>query len=157
MKLGHVLDHFSEPPLNFRPTYKFDHNSDEYDTSKKKRLPAWTDRILYVDRGVSCIAYDSDFSLRSSDHRPVFATFVCQVDIPDRVSWNTGALSTGHQTQSRATNADSDGDLSRGGWDDEKPTGGVGKQVSGVRTITDANASKSAPVFKAESQVCILM
>ena len=36
-----------EGPLHFRPTYKFDKNSDDYDTSAKHRVPAWTDRILY--------------------------------------------------------------------------------------------------------------
>ena len=45
-----ALENFTEPPLNFRPTYKFDINSDEYDTGKKQRPPAWTDRILYVQQ-----------------------------------------------------------------------------------------------------------
>ena len=35
-----------EPPLQFMPTYKFDKNSAIYDTSPKKRVPSWTDRIL---------------------------------------------------------------------------------------------------------------
>lgn len=38
---------FSEGPLNFRPTYKFDRGTNTYDTSSKQRVPAWTDRILY--------------------------------------------------------------------------------------------------------------
>nr|XP_020454037.1 inositol polyphosphate 5-phosphatase K-like isoform X2 [Monopterus albus] len=41
------LQEFEEGPLNFKPTYKFDRNSDSYDTSNKKRKPAWTDRILW--------------------------------------------------------------------------------------------------------------
>ncbi|KAM6984120.1 inositol polyphosphate 5-phosphatase K isoform 2-T2 [Tautogolabrus adspersus] len=50
------LQEFEEGPLNFKPTYKFDRNSDTYDTSTpktwlrfngKKRKPAWTDRILW--------------------------------------------------------------------------------------------------------------
>ena len=32
--------------LNFKPTYKFDKGSTEYDTSEKQRVPAWPDRIL---------------------------------------------------------------------------------------------------------------
>jgi hypothetical protein len=35
-----------EEPITFKPTYKFDDNSDQYDTSKKHRIPSWTDRIL---------------------------------------------------------------------------------------------------------------
>ncbi|KAM9846941.1 inositol polyphosphate 5-phosphatase K [Aulostomus maculatus] len=50
------LQEFEEGPLNFKPTYKFDRNSETYDTSVlktwlgfngKKRKPAWTDRILW--------------------------------------------------------------------------------------------------------------
>ncbi|TNM84853.1 hypothetical protein fugu_009031 [Takifugu bimaculatus] len=41
------LQEFEEGQLNFKPTYKFDRNSENYDTSGKKRKPAWTDRILW--------------------------------------------------------------------------------------------------------------
>ncbi|XP_071754337.2 inositol polyphosphate 5-phosphatase K [Centroberyx gerrardi] len=50
------LQEFEEGPLRFKPTYKFDRNSDTYDSSApktwfgfngKKRKPAWTDRILW--------------------------------------------------------------------------------------------------------------
>ncbi|KAL4608468.1 inositol polyphosphate 5-phosphatase K-like [Arapaima gigas] len=41
------LQEFEEGPLCFKPTYKFDRFSDTYDTSGKKRKPAWTDRILW--------------------------------------------------------------------------------------------------------------
>lgn len=43
---------FIEGPLHFRPTYKFDHQSDTYDSGKKKRVPAWTDRILFKQVGL---------------------------------------------------------------------------------------------------------
>lgn len=39
-----------EAPITFRPSYKFDkHNPDPlaYDTSEKRRVPAWTDRIFF--------------------------------------------------------------------------------------------------------------
>ncbi|XP_066551480.1 inositol polyphosphate 5-phosphatase K isoform X2 [Amia ocellicauda] len=41
------LREFEEGPLKFKPTYKFDLHSETYDTSGKKRKPAWTDRILW--------------------------------------------------------------------------------------------------------------
>lgn len=76
MRAKELPDFLSESPVSFRPTYKFNKNSDIYDTSAKKRIPSWTDRILYAEEGLKCIAYDSVPDLRISDHRPVFATFV---------------------------------------------------------------------------------
>ena len=148
-----ALDHFTEPPLNFRPTYKFDINSDEYDTGKKQRPPAWTDRILYVQQpgtklffilisasltntscqflklsqthyypartphsdihalssapfpsfrplGITCTAYNSDQTLRTSDHRPVYASFI--LDIKDLDSSSLlGTLSPNGKTMTK--------------------------------------------------------
>ena len=75
-----AFDGFVEAPLNFKPTYKLDIGSDDYDTGKKRRAPAWTDRVLYVEQpGFTCTAYNSDVSLRTSDHRPVYASFVAAV------------------------------------------------------------------------------
>ncbi|XP_061924570.1 inositol polyphosphate 5-phosphatase Ka isoform X2 [Entelurus aequoreus] len=50
-----LLQEFEEGPLDFQPTYKFDLNTDLYDSRlyrtwfafNKKRKPAWTDRILW--------------------------------------------------------------------------------------------------------------
>ena len=41
---------FTEGKLTFAPTYKFDPFSDDYDTSEKMRIPAWTDRVLWRRR-----------------------------------------------------------------------------------------------------------
>jgi hypothetical protein len=33
---------YQEGPLLFRPTYRYDVGTDNYDTSEKSRIPAWT-------------------------------------------------------------------------------------------------------------------
>ena len=76
---GHLPVEYVEAPLNFRPTYKFDFGSDVYDSDKKQRIPSWTDRVLYIPKGLTCTAYNSDNSLKTSDHRPVYASFKVQV------------------------------------------------------------------------------
>lgn len=64
-----------EGPLSFDPTYKYDFNSNEYDTSKKKRVPAWCDRILWrKNKAVEQIAYNTAY-YTYSDHRPVYGLF----------------------------------------------------------------------------------
>lgn len=78
-----VLKNFTEPPLNFRPTYKMDVGTvDRYDTGPKHRIPAWADRILYVHnpQAINCIAYNSDPSITTSDHKPIYASFVVELD-----------------------------------------------------------------------------
>ncbi|POS83951.1 hypothetical protein EPUL_004061 [Erysiphe pulchra] len=70
---------FQELPITFAPTYKYDVGTDKYDTSEKKRSPAWCDRILY--RGGSFIE-QLDYrrhEVRVSDHRPVTGTFQISV------------------------------------------------------------------------------
>uniref|UniRef100_A0A914HAX0 phosphoinositide 5-phosphatase n=1 Tax=Globodera rostochiensis TaxID=31243 RepID=A0A914HAX0_GLORO len=73
---GNVFAEFTEGPLHFAPTYKYDTFSDDYDTSDKCRSPAWTDRVLWMDSNnfVQLIYYGRS-ELKTSDHRPVFAIF----------------------------------------------------------------------------------
>ncbi|XP_059214018.1 inositol polyphosphate 5-phosphatase K isoform X2 [Centropristis striata] len=106
-----ILDGFIEGPLKFPPTYKFDVGTHTYDTSAKKRKPAWTDRILWRSRrtgspvpthnaalqrgltswlgGVTKVTqhvYRSHMGFTISDHKPVSALFSLhfpfRVDMP---------------------------------------------------------------------------
>ncbi|XP_045841942.1 inositol polyphosphate 5-phosphatase K isoform X3 [Meles meles] len=87
-----LLREFQEGPLLFPPTYKFDKNSNNYDTSEKKRKPAWTDRILWRLKRqpqanpqtqrppaphfcLSLRSYVSHMMYCVSDHKPVTSTF----------------------------------------------------------------------------------
>ncbi|XP_069883553.1 inositol polyphosphate 5-phosphatase K isoform X2 [Dipodomys merriami] len=87
-----LLREFQEGPLLFPPTYKFDKKSNNYDTSEKKRKPAWTDRILwrlkrqpYTKPLTPCLptpyfflslkSYVSHMMYSISDHKPVTSTF----------------------------------------------------------------------------------
>ena len=64
-----------EGDLTFDPTYKYDFNSNEYDTSVKKRVPAWCDRILWKkNKAIQLIDYNVVNYLHS-DHRPVFGVY----------------------------------------------------------------------------------
>lgn len=97
-KKEQFLQGFMEGPLKFKPTYKFDLNSDVYDTSGKKRKPAWTDRILWKLKEISeseqeesvgsefehilkahLEKYTSHMSYGISDHKPVTGTFTLQM------------------------------------------------------------------------------
>ncbi|ESO97270.1 hypothetical protein LOTGIDRAFT_83370, partial [Lottia gigantea] len=88
MKSGLVFDEFNEGDITFPPTYKFDKNTDHYDTSEKQRVPAWTDRILWYHHkvgygnlrlNVQQKKYQSHNDYKSSDHRPVSSIFQFQV------------------------------------------------------------------------------
>ncbi|KAG6018191.1 hypothetical protein E4U43_007157 [Claviceps pusilla] len=66
---------FEELPITFSPTYKYDVGTDTYDTSEKRRSPAWCDRVLFRGRGrVRQLDY-TRHEVRVSDHRPVTGSF----------------------------------------------------------------------------------
>lgn len=68
---------FMEGPLSFAPTYKYDRRSSEYDSSEKRRLPAWCDRILWRSRvpsRVHLLNYQR-YEVNVSDHKPISAGF----------------------------------------------------------------------------------
>ncbi|KAH6915044.1 phosphatidylinositol phosphate phosphatase [Coprinopsis sp. MPI-PUGE-AT-0042] len=94
---------YEEGPILFRPTYRYDLGTDNYDTSEKMRIPAWTgipnpslrpcrayesleitDRILYRGNQLDLAVY-SRAGLKGSDHKPVFAIFRAEVRIIDSV------------------------------------------------------------------------
>lgn len=102
-----IISRLKEPKkCSFMPTYKFDKDSDIYDTSPKKRVPSWTDRVL-IKRGrkrlsvgttdqisfdvvnspplnfpvmPKCVTFQRG-TCRFSDHRSVLSCFKFQ--IPD--------------------------------------------------------------------------
>ncbi|XP_048199275.1 phosphatidylinositol 4,5-bisphosphate 5-phosphatase A isoform X2 [Perognathus longimembris pacificus] len=96
-----ILKGFQEGPLNFAPTFKFDVGTNKYDTSAKKRKPAWTDRILWKVKApgggpspsgreshrlqVTQHSYRSHMEYTVSDHKPVAAQFVLQFAFRDDV------------------------------------------------------------------------
>uniref|UniRef100_A0A8C0W1F1 SKICH domain-containing protein n=1 Tax=Castor canadensis TaxID=51338 RepID=A0A8C0W1F1_CASCN len=96
-----TLKGFQEGPLNFAPTFKFDVGTNKYDTSAKKRKPAWTDRILWKVKApgggpspsgreshrlqVTQHSYCSHMEYTVSDHKPVAAQFVLQFAFRDDV------------------------------------------------------------------------
>ncbi|VDP01990.1 unnamed protein product [Soboliphyme baturini] len=89
---GNVFNDFEEGLISFAPTYKYDTYSDDYDTSEKCRIPAWTDRVLWWERIFSdrpkpdpcqqkaCkLLLYARAELKTSDHRPVGAIFDLEV------------------------------------------------------------------------------
>lgn len=77
---GLRLRAFNEAPITFAPTYKYDVGTDTYDTSEKKRSPAWCDRLLYRGLGkIKQTEYRRHDCVKVSDHRPVSGRFKLRV------------------------------------------------------------------------------
>ncbi|KAF8511096.1 DNase I-like protein [Gautieria morchelliformis] len=74
---GFRLRSFTEAPITFAPTYKYDRRTSDYDTSEKRRAPAWCDRILYRCRDPSRVRalHYRRYEANVSDHRPISAAF----------------------------------------------------------------------------------
>ncbi|KAJ2103879.1 hypothetical protein GGI16_002876 [Coemansia sp. S142-1] len=111
---GFALRAFREMPILFRPTYKYDPGTDTYDTSEKRRVPAWCDRVLFrggsgqlqtrhqhgnVDsqqqvwperfgdydlQGQISPLIYQRLETRQSDHRPIVAAFRVKTKTVDR-------------------------------------------------------------------------
>ncbi|KAF5384264.1 hypothetical protein D9615_003431 [Tricholomella constricta] len=87
---GKAFIGFSEYPITHLPTYRFNHSllMDDlgYDI---KRKPAWTDRILHMvapTANVQQLSYTSHPHITMSDHRPVAADFVVDLNLYDKES-----------------------------------------------------------------------
>lgn len=92
---GKIFRGFAEPDISFAPTYKFDKGATgefAYDSSEKRRVPAWCDRILYKGHsplpsdfvlGTDCevmvdinpVEYNSWMDVIDSDHKPVYGLY----------------------------------------------------------------------------------
>ncbi|KAL5558108.1 hypothetical protein UlMin_034319 [Ulmus minor] len=78
---GQIFDGYCEGTLTFKPTYKYNVGTSNYDTSYKVRVPSWTDRILFKIQDMEQIeatlhSYESMNDVYSSDHKPVKA-YLC--------------------------------------------------------------------------------
>ncbi|XP_068639736.1 type I inositol polyphosphate 5-phosphatase 12-like isoform X1 [Aristolochia californica] len=96
MKAGKVFQGMHEGLISFPPTYKFERHQvglGGYDSSEKKRIPAWCDRILYRDSRTSPVAectldcpvitsilqYEACMDVADSDHKPVRCIFTVAI------------------------------------------------------------------------------
>lgn len=83
---------------------------------------------------MQCTAYNADFSLKTSDHRPVYASFAARVDVDESRRHMSKIIS------------------GRGGSDDSG--------IQGQKLLAGADepgGGSSPPQFVTESQVCSVM
>jgi len=89
-KSGRVFANFTEGPISFTPTYKFDNNQPHtYYSESKNRVPAWCDRLLWSSWAgsesgsfVELIEYNTSHEVITSDHSPVYGVFNVKIEKP---------------------------------------------------------------------------
>ena len=73
-KESSLILQMDEAPIKFSPTYKYIIGSNDYDKNKK-RIPSWTDRILFKKFSeTSPLAYNKCI-LSLSDHQPIYGVY----------------------------------------------------------------------------------
>ncbi|KAJ2843568.1 hypothetical protein GGI22_007162 [Coemansia erecta] len=117
-------------PIQFNPTYKYDPGTDRYDTSEKRRTPAWCDRVLFrggggrlqvkasdshqaqqqqtAEKPVDCDLQGQTTPLlyrrlecRQSDHRPIVSAFQVKTKSIDRDARKRVLEDIGQQLESQ--------------------------------------------------------
>jgi hypothetical protein len=85
-----LIKSLDEADIKFLPTYKFDKGKQVYDSSSKKRVPSYTDRILFQfnPSQLKCLEYNSIASVCFSDHKPVCA--MLQVALSETTQGDVG-------------------------------------------------------------------
>jgi hypothetical protein len=73
-KESSLILQMDEAPIKFSPTYKYNIGTSEYDTNKK-RVPSWTDRIMFKKFSETIpLAYNKCL-LSLSDHQPIYGLY----------------------------------------------------------------------------------
>ncbi|XP_065556168.1 synaptojanin-1-like [Artemia franciscana] len=72
---GFIFQDYTEAEINFPPTYKYEVGTGHFDTSKKQRVPSWTDRILIKTESSLVPLFYGVSPLEYSDHRPVLGIY----------------------------------------------------------------------------------
>lgn len=85
------LAYFEEATIQFQPTYKYDPGSSVFDSSEKKRIPAYCDRILFSSSKeyyVENVYYKSHPECNVSDHKPISGYYKTQISTVDENRYN---------------------------------------------------------------------
>ncbi|XP_074304922.1 type I inositol polyphosphate 5-phosphatase 8-like [Silene latifolia] len=97
-----VFQGWREGDIEFAPTYKYSvelgnrYTGDKHspllpNSAEKRRTPAWCDRIMWFGKGVEQLSYFRGES-KFSDHRPVSALFITEIDVLKPANSKTAAL-----------------------------------------------------------------
>ncbi|KAJ1552418.1 hypothetical protein HK405_011401 [Cladochytrium tenue] len=83
---------FQEAEVSFPPTFKYDIGTSNFDTSEKKRVPSWCDRIMWFSNPIKrqesdwlvASKYSCCMGLSISDHKPVMSLFRAKIRTLDK-------------------------------------------------------------------------